>query len=109
MTIGYRWGWFAPPIRLVTFSGQLGETNDGTVIAGAISSGWVIYIYAAWLFVVAPLALIHSVLARDFSGALWVLAIAVFLYLLGRAFVRSTQDYVVNEIRRAVRGKVEKY
>jgi hypothetical protein len=108
LVIGYRWGSFNPPVRLATFSGRIRETDAGTKMHGNISSGWIIYIYAAWLIVVPPLALIQAALAQDFSGVLWVLVIAISLFFLGRAFVRSTQDYVVNEIRRAVRGKVEK-
>ena len=35
MTVGYRFGWFVPPIRLVTFSGRVRESGNGTAIEGS--------------------------------------------------------------------------
>jgi hypothetical protein len=99
-----------PSIRLVTFSGRVTETDAGTRIHGNISSGWVIYALVAWLVAVTALgALPRYVADGNYFTDLWVLAIPVGLFLLGRAFVRSTQDHVVAEIGRAVRGKVTHY
>jgi hypothetical protein len=106
VTIGYRFGWFAPPIRLVTFSGQMREIGDGTKIEGAVRSGWIFYLLAVWLLIAAPLSLYQYASGGEYTAAFWSLVIAVLLLFLGRAFVRSTQDYVVNEIGRAVQGKV---
>ncbi len=106
ITVGYRFGWFAPPIRLVTFSGHIRESGDGTEIEGSVSSGWIVYLFAAWLFVAAPIRLYHYASVGEYSAVLWTLVTAAVLLFLGRAFVRSTQRYVVDEIGRAVRGKV---
>ncbi len=104
--VGYRFGWFVPPIRLVTFTGRVRKSGDNTEIHGEVSSGWIFYLLAAWLLVAAPLSIYQAVSANDYSAVAWAIAAAVFLLILGRAFVRSTQEYVVNEIGRAVRGKV---
>ena len=106
ISVGYRFGWFAPPVRLATFSGQLREVGDNTEIAGNISSGWIVYLFAAWFLVAPPLAIYQDISAGDYSGVGWTVAIVVLLLFLGRAFVRSTQEHVVDEIARAIRGKV---
>ena len=104
--IGYRFGWFVPPIRLVTFEGHARGNGDSTEIHGETSSGWIFYLLAVWLLVVAPLSIYQAVSEGDYSAVGWAVLTAVFLLILGRVFVRSTQEYVVREIGRAVRGKV---
>lgn len=104
--IGYRLGWFVPPIRLVTFEGHARENGDNTVIHGETSSGWVFYLVAVWLLVAAPLSIYRAVSESDYFAVGWAVLTAVFLFIFGRVFVRSTQEYVISEIGRAVRGKV---
>ena len=110
LVIGYRNGYFVPPMRVAIFSGRIRETDAGTRIHGNISSGWIIYIYAFWVVVVAPFSC-FAYYARyaadgDFFSGIWALPIPVGLFFLGRAFVRTTHNYVASEIGRAVRGKV---
>ena len=107
LTIGYRFGWFAPPIRLVTFSGHIRQSDESTQIVGAISASWIFYLLAIWLVVVVPFSIYRYASVGDYSGAIWSLVTGVLLYFLGRAFLRSTQDFVVKEIGRAVRGNIE--
>ena len=107
VSIGYRFGWFAPPIRLVTFSGKVRANDDNTRIEGAVSAGWIFYVLGFWLILAAPFSLYRYASAGDFNGAIWSLVTAVLLYFLGRAFFRSTRDHVVREIGRAVRGRTE--
>jgi hypothetical protein len=110
--IGYRFNWFVPPIRLMTFSGQIGENSENsensenTVIVGAVRYGWIFYLMAFWWLIVFPLHLVVGVLAREFNAVLWVLAIGFVLFLFGRAFARTTREYLVREIARAIRGQV---
>ncbi len=106
LIIGYRSGWSVPPFRLATFSGRVRETDAGTKIHGNISSGWIVYFYAAWLVAITVMAFVSYVTDGDYFSDIWVLAIPVGLFFFGRAFVRTTQRYVVAEIGRAVRGKV---
>lgn len=106
VTIGYRWGWFVPPIRLVTFSGQLGEVGDGTLITGSASYGWIVYLFAIWWLTVAPLSIVARALTGEFATTFWALVVAVAVFFFGRAFARATRDYVVREIARAVRGRI---
>ncbi len=106
LVVGYRWGWFNPPVRLATFLGRVREIDAGTKIHGTISSGWIIYVYAASLFAVTPLAVVRYVGHGNYFSDIWVLAIPVGLFFLGRAFIRTTHRYVASEIARAVRGTV---
>ena len=106
LVIGYRNGWFVPPLRVAIFSGRVRETDAGTRIHGNISSGWIIYVLAFWLAVVTPLSFGRYAADGDYISITWVLVIAAVLFFSGRAFVRTTQSYVVAEIVRAVRGKV---
>ena len=107
LTIGYRFGWFAPPIRLVTFSGQLRQGDAGTEIVGTIGASWIFYLLTIWLVIAIPVSMYRYASAGDYSGATWSLLIGVGLFLLGRAFLRSTQDYVLRELERATRGEVK--
>ena len=107
ISIGYRCGWFVPPIRLVTFSGVLRQTDGGTTIDGPIRAAWVFYVLGVWLATAFPFAIYHYVTSGDAGGAISSLVAVVLLFFLGRAFLRSTQDYVVREIARAVRGRIE--
>ena len=104
--IGYRFNWFVPPIRLMTFAGHVGENGENTVIVGTVRYGWLFYLMAFWFLVVFPLHLVIGALAREFNAVLWVLALGFVLFLLGRAFARTTRDYFVSEIARAIRGQV---
>ena len=107
LVIGYRFNAVVPPARLATFRGRVRETDAGTKIHGDISSGWIIYVLAAWLVAVTALGALPRYVANgNYFSDLWVLAIPVGLLFLGRAFVLTTQDYVASEIGRAVRGKV---
>jgi hypothetical protein len=103
--VGYRFGWFAPPIRLVTFAGRMRDSGDNTEIEGEVSSNWIVYLFAVWLFIAAPLSVYRYAADGEYSTVMWTLLTAAVLFFLGRAFVHSTQEYVVNEIARAVRGK----
>ena len=110
LVIGYRWGWFNPPVRLATFSGRIRETDTGTRIHGTISSGWVVYVFAGWLVLAIPFVYfaryVRYAVDGDYFSGLWALAIPVGLFFLGRAFIRTTHSYVASEIGRAVRGRV---
>lgn len=104
--VGYRFGWFAPPVRLATFSGRVRRVGDNTEIEGEISSGWIVYLFATWFLVAPPLVIYQAISAGDHSAVGWTVVTVALLLFLGRGFVNSTQEYVVNEIARAVRGKV---
>jgi hypothetical protein len=104
--VGYRFNWSVPSIRLVTFSGHVGENGENTVIVGTVRYGWVFYLMAFWWLAVFPLAIVSGALARELIAVLWVLAIGFVLFLFGRAFARTTREYFVSEIARAVRGQV---
>jgi hypothetical protein len=106
LLIAYRFGWFVPPVRLTTFTGRIREAGDGTEIEGIISSNWIVYLLAGWLLVAAPISLYRYASVGEYSTVLWTLVTVAVLLFLGRAFIRSTQRYVVDEIGRAVRGKV---
>ena len=68
-----------------------------------LPSGWTIYILVGWLVVVAPVSFYRYAADGNYYSIIWTLFIPIGLFLLGRAFVRSTQEYVVDEIGRAVR------
>lgn len=104
--VGYRFNWFVPPIRLVTFSGHVGESGENTVIVGTVRYGWIFYLMAFWWLVVFPLHLVIGALAREFNAVLWVLTVGFVLFLFGRAFAKTTREYFVSEIARAIRGQV---
>ena len=106
ISIGYRFGWFIPPVPLVTFTGRLHESDNTTEIHGKLSTGWIFYLLAVWLLIAAPLSIYQALSNGDFSAVAFAIAAAVILLILGRGFVRSTQAHVVNEIGRAVRGIV---
>ena len=106
LSIAYRFGWFVPPIRLATFTGRIQESGDGTEIVGAVASNWIVYLLAGWLIVAAPLSLYRYGSVGEFSTVLWTFLTAIVLLFLGQAFVRSTNRYVVDEMCRAIRGKV---
>lgn len=106
LVIGYRLNAVVPPIRIATFRGRVRQTDAGTRIHGEISSGWITYVLAAWLVAVTLLAIGGYVVGGNYFSDIWVLAIPVGLFFFGRAFIRTTQDYVVTEIGRAVRGKL---
>lgn len=107
LVIGYRLNVFFPPFRIVTFSGRIQETDAGTRIHGAVSSGWVIYVLVFWLVIATAFGAVPRYLAGgEYLSGLWVLAWPVVLFFVGRAIVRATQDFVVAEIGRAVRGQV---
>lgn len=106
LVIGYRNNLFFPSLRVAIFSGRVRETDAGTRIHGNISSGWIVYLLAFWLAVVTPLTFWRYAADGDYISITWVLVIAAVLFFSGRAFVRTTQSFVVAEIGRAVRGKV---
>ena len=106
LVVGYRFNAAFPSVRLVTFLGRIQETDAGTKIHGNISYGWIIYAMAAWFVAIPPLVIVGSIADGNFFSNPWGLAICVVFFFLGRAFVRTTQGYVVAEISRAVRGKV---
>lgn len=106
LVVGYRFNAAFPSFRLVTFYGRVHEADAGTKIHGNISYGWIVYAMAAWFVAIPPLVVVGSIADGNFLSVPWALAICVGFFFLGRAFVRTTQAYVVAEIGRAVRGKV---
>ena len=106
LLVAYRFGWFAPPIRLATFRGRVLDASHGTTIEGEVTSNWIIHVFTWWIIAVVPLSLIGYVYYRDYSNLFWGLVTAAAVFFGGRAFIRVTHQYIVDELCRATRGKV---
>lgn len=106
--IGYRFGWHVPPFRLVSFAGRIASSGENTEIKGTVGSGWMVYVYGAAFLLIFLFSLYEYVSAGDASNVFWSLLPITAVLFLGFALVRSTQNYVVDEIARAIRGKVSR-
>lgn len=103
---GYRTGWFVPPMRIVSFKGRVAETNGITTIVGEVVSSWFVYLFAAF-FVLTPLfVVIDGVRTGDYMDILWSIVSAGIALLIGRTYVRSAGQGVIDDICKATRGKV---
>jgi len=103
---GYRTGWIVPPMRIVSFKGRVAEAGADTTIVGEVMSSWFVYLIAGF-FVVTPLIMaIDSMRTGDYSEIFWSLITAGGALLVGRFYVRAAGQGVIDDICKAIRGKV---
>ena len=104
--VAFRFGWFIPPVRIATFRGRAAGDGDKTTIEGNVSSNWIVYFFIVWFLVAVPMTLFQIASSESYSSIFWNLVFAAVLLLLGRYYVRSTHQHIVDELCRITRGKV---
>jgi len=104
--VATRTRWFVPFFRIAVFQGRIRTDEDGTALEGDLATSWFVYLFGALLVMSFSYSLIRYAGLADYSNVLWSLATFAGVFLLGRFYIRTSRQSIVDEICRVTRGKV---
>ena len=106
--VASRTRWFVPFFRIAVFQGRIRTLEGGTAIEGKLATSWFVYAFSALLVMSLVYSLIRYAVIADYPNILWSLVTVAGVFLMGRLYVRTSRQSIVDEICRVTRGRLAK-